>query len=277
MRLLIVGFGSMGKRHAANALALGHQVVVYDADDDRMTAASLAGFDTLFALATDNVDAAVIATPASDHAATAARLLEQGYRGPLFVEKPLDVDLTREAFWASWPHPTTMVGYNWRYHPQVLAWRRENWASDGQPAWLQLICNTRMADWPGRDYAEPILELSHEIDLLRWFHAPDEPRLVRSGPFATGGCWLQFATGDLIDLRWNAPPSRQIFASWTSGRSRWLLPQFAGPKLEQSYRDEMVAFLQFAADGVDRGHCDLDDGLAMLRICEQAKALAYVQ
>ena len=83
----------MGRRHAANAVALGHQVVVYDTDDKRIEEARRAGLGTLGAIAIDNISATVIATPAADHAATSALLLEYGYRGPLFVEKPLDVDL----------------------------------------------------------------------------------------------------------------------------------------------------------------------------------------
>jgi predicted dehydrogenase len=272
LRMLVIGYGSMGQRHAANARALGHQVLVYDSNAERMEAARRAGHDLLWGCAMDIVGAVVIATPAADHAASAARLLECGYCGPLFVEKPLDVGLTREAFWTAWPHPTTMVGYNLRWQPQARALRLGLEGCDTLvAAMFALSCN--MADWPGHNYGEPLLECSHEIDLALWCGVPAELSVVA---IDHEGARLEFGHRHCrVDMWWAAEPS-QYRRGWViesrhfNASAGFDSPQALG---EQMYRDELVHFLNCAQAGVAT-ECSFEDGLAVLRICEQAKAMA---
>ena len=68
MNVLVEGYGSMGVRHAATAMSLGHAVAVVDRDTERLRLATEAGAvfvsdDAKAALGSWGVDAAVIATP----------------------------------------------------------------------------------------------------------------------------------------------------------------------------------------------------------------------
>src|SRR4051812_6503503 len=89
---------------------MGHDVDRFDVDAQR--GCSPADFTS--------ADAALICTPASTHEYMAQLLLAIGYRGPLFVEKPLTLpEYPKASVFRTWPHPVTMVGYNWRFHPEV--------------------------------------------------------------------------------------------------------------------------------------------------------------
>jgi predicted dehydrogenase len=269
VRVLIIGYGSAGRRHAANARSLGHEVGVQDTDSERCWDAAADGYvmpddDWLV-----EVDAVVVATPASQH----VQAMRDWWATPMLVEKPLATSVSEvEHFKLVHPSHDVFVGYNWRYHQEVRGFRTRFRRADD----LLLTCGSDMATWPGRSYAEPLLEMSHEIDLLRWWRAPVEPELVACQTWSDcDGVSLRFSGGDEVRLRWNVPATRGIFAT-EGGRERRLWPSFTGAVIEQSYREELVAFCQFVSDGVNRGHCDLDGGLAVLRICEQAKVMAVV-
>ena len=272
VRVLVIGYGSIGQRHAANARALGHDVQVFDQVGKTMDAAIADGFcpaepDAFLA------EAVIVATPSASHAHVAGGLLMCGYDGPLLVEKPLGVTST-EAVWSLWPHPTTMVGYNLRWQPQARALRAGlTLAGPVTAARFGLVCN--MADWPGHAYGEPLIECSHEIDLALWCGAPDELTAVE---LDKDWAKLEFSSPEhRVDLCWAAEEPRYRRA-WTieserfNGSAWFDSPQALG---EQMYRDELAHFLACAQAGVAT-ECPFTDGLAVLRICEQAKAMAGV-
>src|SRR3989344_4637484 len=82
MKLLIIGCGSIGSRHARNAQALGHAVVLCDPDPER---GQYTDYKT--ALRQEQVDAAIIASPSGLHVEAARYVAEKGI--PIFMEKPL--------------------------------------------------------------------------------------------------------------------------------------------------------------------------------------------
>src|SRR6476646_4685737 len=92
MRLAILGCGSIGSRHARNAVALGERDVrLFDVDVERSRALaselSLASAGTLADVWEAKPDAALIATPSFQHVALAHEAA--GHDCDLFVEKPL--------------------------------------------------------------------------------------------------------------------------------------------------------------------------------------------
>jgi predicted dehydrogenase len=160
MRVAIFGGGSIGARHAMNLRNSGVLTCVLDVDPTRGAAPEM--FDPRWP------DAVIIATPAATHEAVATTLLACGYSGPLFVEKPLALRSAAPVF-RDWPHPVTMVGYNWRFHPEVAP-LSALLASGGT---LHLDMRTDIAKWPGAAYSDPLLECSHEVDLAyAWLGAP---------------------------------------------------------------------------------------------------------
>lgn len=87
--MAVVGQGSIGARHAAIALELGHRVVVYDPSQQ---AGSPHGVQVAGSAreCLEGADAAVIASPSSEHVADARAAIELGV--PVLVEKPLALD-----------------------------------------------------------------------------------------------------------------------------------------------------------------------------------------
>ena len=97
MKLLIIGCGSIGRRHARNAKDLGVKLVLCDINDDRMRSLSTelgdvpCYHDCIEAVDQTGVDAAVIAVPSSLHVKIATILAKKGVN--LLVEKPLSNSL----------------------------------------------------------------------------------------------------------------------------------------------------------------------------------------
>jgi predicted dehydrogenase len=176
MRVGVIGLGSIGQRHAKNIKALGHSLWLCDISGARARSVA-SGLDSVAvseqrAIAPDgsfisDSDAVVICTPASTHAGIAADLLASGYRGPLFVEKPLALSIADAEVFAQWPHAVTQVGYNLRFHADVL--RMRALLPDPSTGQFYLDCDARI--WPGKAYASMLLECSHEIDLALSFGA----------------------------------------------------------------------------------------------------------
>lgn len=269
MRIAVIGCGSIGSRHARNLTAMGHRVCLSDVDVPKMTA--LAG--TLHAHGgtgdPKRLDGLMICTPASTHAAVARELLDVGYFGPLFVEKPLACSVEECAIFRSWPHQRVQLGYNWRYNRELEAFRK-TLADDYRN--LHYVCTTQMRAWPGRGYTAPLLECSHEIDLaLCWNPAL---RLDDAGPLSTGA-WLELRSLDanaLIELAWDAPSDRWMTARRPNGTLALCHPSAAS--VDQSYYDELRAWvwaIEHAQAPGARVGSSVEDGIAVLRIVEQAQ------
>ncbi|MBF2735500.1 MAG: Gfo/Idh/MocA family oxidoreductase [Betaproteobacteria bacterium AqS2] len=124
MRLALVGAGRMGRRHAANIVAAGHELAaVCDPDPkaaaqvSRLTGARRMELGKM--LAAGAAEAVVIASPAAAHAAAAAACVRAGV--PFLCEKPLGADLAasrRLAKLAAERGAYGMVSLNRRYDRQ---------------------------------------------------------------------------------------------------------------------------------------------------------------
>ncbi len=121
MRVAVIGQGSIGRRHAAILLELGHEVAVYDprpeADPPEGVLRTTSASDCL-----TGADAAVVASPSSEHPADARRAIELGVA--VLVEKPLALDAARAAeldCLAQRSGVTLSVAMNLREHAGVRA------------------------------------------------------------------------------------------------------------------------------------------------------------
>jgi predicted dehydrogenase len=265
VRIAIFGGGSIGSRHARNAEALGHTVAVVDPDPSRAKFRPR-DFDPSWP------DAVMICTPASTHEDVASFLLNRGYVGPLFCEKPVALSSHAPIF-SAWPHPVTMVGYNWRFHPDVrllleLANRR---------GMLHFDCRTDMRTWPGSGYGDPLLECSHEIDLA--CAAKGDPVYITGGTLdGDQGAWVQMQhpRGDsVVDVRWLAgQASRRVVLLQKGIMVVADLNATRGTEaLDESYRLELEHFLA-AVQANQPTACPFSQGLRVVEICEQVRRLA---
>ena len=182
----MIGQGSIGRRHAGILVELGQEVVAYDPAP--ATAAvhriQLAGSPES---ALDGADAAVIASPSSEHVAHARLAIDRSI--PVLVEKPLAIDVrgASELDWLARERGTVLAtAMNLRRHAGVSA--LAGLLHDGvlgpvfsARAW----CGSWLPGWrPGADYRQGysaraelgggvLLDVAvHELDYLLWLLGP---------------------------------------------------------------------------------------------------------
>lgn len=182
MRLVIVGHGSIGKRHHRNAVSLG-----MDESDIQVVDPLIADSLPLDEALKSNPKAVCICTPLDTHYEIALQVLTQT-TAALFVEKPLctEVDQSRELIELSQGR-VTQVGYCWRFHRTVIEAMRDiqNELKHGtRQTHLQLTCHSCRSLWPGLayTYGSVIYEASHEIDLACHFFGATRVTFSRVDP-----------------------------------------------------------------------------------------------
>jgi len=183
VRVAVLGQGSIGRRHAGNLLELGHEVIAWDPVagvlDGTTSAASLED-------ALGDADAAMIASPSSEHAGQAQLALEYGCH--TLVEKPLALTATdAEPLGALADERGLVLGVamNLRFHPGVIAVREAvRSGTIGTPLTARAWFGSWLPGWrPGTDYRHSysarrdlgggvLLDAIHEIDYLTWILGP---------------------------------------------------------------------------------------------------------
>lgn len=190
MKALISGTGSIGRRHARNLLALGHEVVGHDTDPARAArAADELGapvhVEVSDALAA-GCDAAFVCTPTSLHVPTATAFAEAGLH--LFIEKPLAADLEGVEDLARTVEERDLVAFvacNMRFLPSLERVRTLiGEGAVGRVCSARISCGYHLPYWhPAEDYRTgysanrelgggAILDDIHEIDFAVWILGP---------------------------------------------------------------------------------------------------------
>lgn len=292
MKVLVVGWGSAGKRHARHAAALGHEVHVHDESPD----VRAMGYDAyqwhtaLDAALRVRPEAVVIATPAVTHAA----ILDVCRKVPrLFVEKPLAMNWNEVVALSAAAFRPVAVGYQMRFHPHAIALKgivdqmRAGRGLASLVAWQGDAGKT----WPGTKYADALLECSHEIDLM--LHLAGDAKVPYAESAPSGQTWNLALLHDggvpskvHVSMeaaryeRWAAAignDGRYAWWGWhgPSGRSTLIYPDKHEDVLldttDLAYRDEMASFL-----GPQWTGCDLSGAMAVLRVCDTARHLAVM-
>jgi predicted dehydrogenase len=187
---LVVGFGSIGRRHVRNLKKLfaNCRITVLRHGNGCRELKKMAGngvdgcVENLDTAVENNLTAAIIANPASLHLETARQLAEK--KIPLFIEKPFShstaglsefVDLCDET------GTELMIGYNLRFSPSLQKFRQLlSEGAVGQILSVRSEVGQFLPSWrPTQDYRLTVsaqkklgggvlLELSHEIDYLVW-------------------------------------------------------------------------------------------------------------
>jgi predicted dehydrogenase len=181
---IVIGYGSIGRRHTENLLALVPQLdlTVVTRRDDVRTNRFRVVRDLARALA-DRPQFAVVASDSAKHAQHVLDLLEAGV--PAYVEKPAVTDFdqlerVRLALAGTKAAPITFAGCNMRHLPSLVKLRallRDG--AIGRPVRATLQAGAWLPDWrPGRDYRSGyaasahgggvVLDLVHELDQARW-------------------------------------------------------------------------------------------------------------
>jgi len=188
-RLLIVGAGSIGERHARTLREMGASVTLIDerADRARQIAAQYgcsAWYASLQEAPLDQFEAAVIATPADTHMAIAHACAKAGLH--LLVEKPLATALPGTAELIMECHQknlTLAVAYVLRFHPVLERVRQIcQEGTLGRLLSLRVVCHhylpSSRPDYRQTYYVSAaggggvILDLSHELNYVEWLLGP---------------------------------------------------------------------------------------------------------
>jgi len=194
LTFLVIGCGSIGKRHAENLLGLGQRVLIYDKDADKMAALVKAYPDMMpYDVKSHHIkiDAFIICTPPNLHIPFAFEGLE--HDSHLFIEKPLSHNMDRVdelLHKAEEMNRVVQVGYQLRFNKGLKLVKKM--ISEGKIGKVQTIraeFGQYLPNWHmDEDYQNLytahkdegggiILDASHEIDYVCWL-INELPRFV---------------------------------------------------------------------------------------------------
>jgi predicted dehydrogenase len=322
-RILIVGYGSIGQRHLrlvreslpnADIRVLRHQV------SDEIPEFANGCFSSLESAQAFRPELAVIANPAPFHLPVAQALIAEGCH--LLIEKPLAADSVGVVACLELARAhgvVCQVGYNLRFLSSLQEFRRLVQAGlVGRVFSIRCEIGQYLPSWrPGTDYRQGVsaradlgggvlLELSHEIDYLRWIFG--EIRWVCAWTGRLGGLDLDVEDTAHLTLGFSADSyeavgmlsmdfvrrdtTRQCLAIGTNGSLRWnalngsverYVPESAAWQEIFCYRhgrdDSYLAQWQHFMACVENSEKPCvtgEDGLAVVRIVEAAKRSASI-
>jgi predicted dehydrogenase len=225
MKALVVGCGSIGRRHTENLRRLGvEEILVFDPDRLRSTAVAseyaVQAVETLDAAYSSQPQVALICAPTSLHLELARQALEHGCH--LLIEKPLSHRLNgTESLIASarGQGRVLMVGYNLRFHACVCEMRR--WLEEGR---IGHVASARLhagsylpARHPWEDYRRGygarasqgggvILDAIHEIDYALWFFGMPRSVSCVGGRFSN----LEIDVEDVAEILLDYPDRKVV-------------------------------------------------------------------
>ena len=320
-RLLIVGLGSIGKRHARLA-----RMLLPDADITVLrhrTCDDLEGtgidhcVTSISAALAYRPQAAVIASPASRHLDSAIPLARAGVH--VLMEKPIASDslgVEKLVKSAQSHRVILMMAYNLRFLSSLQYFR--NAVRDrrvGRVLSVHAEIGQYLPTWrPGTDYRESVsaraehgggvmLELSHEIDYLRWIfgdvqwltatvrkqsdldidvadtalltlafqpHMSEQPVIVSLNMDFVRHDTTRRCTviGESGTIRWDAVAG--LVEIFSEGAAHWDPLMLKPPERDESYLAEWRHFLDCIVSGAAPAVSG-EDGLAALRIIEAAE------
>jgi len=210
-KMVVLGLGSIGLRHAQNFWNLGVPICGYDPDSGRCNLAERAGIETTSNReeAFSGADAVVIASPSGCHYDDLAESLDRNLH--VFAEKPLaHTDVGLSAFLSGFEEKNLIVfgGFNMRYHPAFVA-ARKMVADDklGEILWARFQMSDYLPNWrPHTDYRtgyanNPVsggvlLDVIHEFDAANALLGPAET--IAAVARKTGS--LELASEDCADV-----------------------------------------------------------------------------
>ena len=216
MKFVVVGCGSIGRRHIRNLCSLGvDEIVACDTDAERLAyvknePAVKSCYNQFQDDLVSDADGLLVCTPPSSHVEIARKSIEKGVH--VFIEKPIShtlegIDELIEE--GCRKHLTICVGYNFRFHPGLKKVKQIiNEGRIGRLLSARAEFGQNLAEWrPWQDYRKSytaiealgggiILDASHEIDYLRYLVGDIE----QVGCFADRISELEVETEDVAEI-----------------------------------------------------------------------------
>lgn len=285
MKIGVLGYGSIGKRHVKNLEALGHRCYTYD-PGNKMTTTRSHVFQ--------QAEAFIIASPTSRHREDILDVAQTSK--PCFVEKPIGAT---NKDWIALKEMARkdrlFIGYNLRFLQNVMK-TKEILDSSPTPIWARFTCS-QISEKGEYLRDGVILNWSHEIDLA--LHLIGPGKVVASytdkvdGKDALSIIIIKHDNGCIstIQIDYLLRPQVRGFtiqcgmADFTCDIDKGtLLIQRNGQPVsletEMEFNDcyvrEMNAFLTFASGGMMRG-CTAEQALDVLDICLRVREQAGLE
>jgi predicted dehydrogenase len=303
--ILIVGNGSIGKRHARNLHKLGCDIFVVDPREDRLNELDqefdVRKYKTLdLALAKHKYDGAVIATPPAQHQEDGIKLMER--KTPIYMEKGITLDLKEaqalEAFQLETQTPFLM-GYSWRWWSSLQQLEKNMGKWVGRVRRVEFTMAAHLADWhPWERYQDfyiasrgGVENENHWIDImLMWFGYPNfmmgELKHISDLDTTTNDCldlFCQYPGFDVVhhyDL-YRRPHERSIkiygekgSVYWTPNKIEVACAESKSEYVNKNDRNDMFysameEFIQ-VIDGKEPS-CTIRDGVAVIELLNEFK------
>ena len=233
MNVLVVGLGSIGRRHARNlaTLRVGETYGCDPVATARAAAHAESGvitFATLDEALDRRPDAVIVCTPTHMHLPAARAALAAGAH--LFIEKPIAASVDGVADLVAAARAAgriVLVGCNMRFHPGVAALKRAlDEGTPRAPLCFRARFSHYLPNWrPGTDYRTSysarrahgggiVLEGVHEIDYVRWMAG--EVASVSAWADRLGGLDIDSEDCALITLHCKSGAVAQIHLDYLS-------------------------------------------------------------
>ena len=172
MKALVIGFGSIGARHARILEELGCQVAVVSRRDVEF----LFVYPTLnAALDSESPDIIVVANETSAHVEMLKLAATLGFKGTMLIEKPV---FSQMHALPPLPFNSTYIAYNLRFHPVIQ--RLKALLSMEKVFSVQAYVGQYLPEWrPSIDYRKSysanialgggaLRDISHELVFISW-------------------------------------------------------------------------------------------------------------
>jgi predicted dehydrogenase len=192
MRVLIIGLGSIAKKHIDAIYRLDKSAIIYALRSKPQSKSNISGVIDIYNLKDIeifNLDFILISNPTSEHFSTIKQLVE--FNKPLFIEKPLFSEVTEETQTLvdeiEEKGIITYVACNLRFLASLRELKKE--LSGKVINEVNVYCGSYLPDWrPGVDFRKVYsankemgggvhIDLIHELDYVYWiFGNPDETR-----------------------------------------------------------------------------------------------------
>jgi predicted dehydrogenase len=200
MNCVILGYGSIGQRHGRILAQLDCRVAVVS---QRELQFPLIYPSLARAITQEKPDYVVIANQTNKHYHSLALLAHYGFNGIVLVEKPLFhhvQEIPNNSFKQAY------VGYNLRFHPMLQ--KVFDLLKKERTLYTQVYVGQYLPSWrPERDYrlsysakknegGGVLLDLSHELDYLRWFFGDWHKMVAMGGKYSS----LQINSDDMYSL-----------------------------------------------------------------------------
>lgn len=250
MRFLIAGYGSIGRRHLRNLLALGERdLVLYRTGKSTLPEGEAAAFpsETELTRALDHhPDAVIVSNPTALHLDVAIPAAEAGCH--LLLEKPVSHSMARVGELVAAAERSgsrVCVGFQYRFHPGLQ--QAHEWIDEGALGEI-VIAHAHYGDYlpawhPWEDYRNSysaradlgggvILTLCHPLDYLRWllgevvsvWATSGRPADLEIGVDGMAEIGLQFSDRSVAGVHLDyiqRPPSHTLEIVGTKASIRW--------------------------------------------------------